>query len=409
MLRLHKVKKRKDFSDLTLKLSIILLSYNHEKTVARALDSLLAQKVDFEYEILVVEDCSTDKTAEIILSYKDKFKNFHLFFNKKRQGNSISGGKFNVEMIEKYIKGQYYCVLETDDCYVNETKLQQQINALDANPACVACGHNLLIVDEVKKTHYLQNNPALKDFLISFENLATRQLTIHNTTVVFRNIFIPYRTKLLWQLRSNDWTASFVYAYHGPIAYINAPMSCFFLTGEGVWSGRTKLREQIAFLIEAFYVNKLFHYQFDKFYYPRIINTIDDLEQLLPVMSKKYKLKKYKNKILILCLRLLRLLTFISHHIRAEKKSSRLYVLLTKPIHQKLKKWSEHSLLNKCLFTCLLLIVKISVMTKLCHMFVKAFMFLFEQFFIILPTMGMEYFRIKLYNLFGIGISYKKL
>ena len=49
------------------KLSIIVQTYNHEAFIAQALDSILSQKVNFEYEVIIAEDCSTDRTKEIIL------------------------------------------------------------------------------------------------------------------------------------------------------------------------------------------------------------------------------------------------------------------------------------------------------------------------------------------------------
>jgi glycosyltransferase involved in cell wall biosynthesis len=72
-----------------IKLSIVLLTYNHEKYIAQALESILMQKVDFDYEVIVCEDCSTDKTRDIILQYANKFKNIKLCFNKKKLWCSI--------------------------------------------------------------------------------------------------------------------------------------------------------------------------------------------------------------------------------------------------------------------------------------------------------------------------------
>ena len=53
-------------------LSVNMITYNHEKYIAQALDSILMQKVNFKYEIVVGEDCSTDRTRAILLEYKEK-------------------------------------------------------------------------------------------------------------------------------------------------------------------------------------------------------------------------------------------------------------------------------------------------------------------------------------------------
>ena len=52
--------------------SVCLITYNHEKYIAQAIESVLMQKVDFEWEIIIAEDCSTDNTREILISYKQK-------------------------------------------------------------------------------------------------------------------------------------------------------------------------------------------------------------------------------------------------------------------------------------------------------------------------------------------------
>ena len=55
-----------------MKLSVMLITYNHEPFIAQALESILAQRVNFEYEIVVGEDCSTDRTREIVLDFHNR-------------------------------------------------------------------------------------------------------------------------------------------------------------------------------------------------------------------------------------------------------------------------------------------------------------------------------------------------
>jgi len=55
-----------------VKVSIMITAYNHEKFIAQALDSVLMQKTDFDYEIIIGEDCSTDKTRDILIDYQIK-------------------------------------------------------------------------------------------------------------------------------------------------------------------------------------------------------------------------------------------------------------------------------------------------------------------------------------------------
>ena len=54
-------------------LSVGMLTYNHEKYIAQAIDSILMQEVNFDYEIVIADDCSTDNTREIILDYQKRY------------------------------------------------------------------------------------------------------------------------------------------------------------------------------------------------------------------------------------------------------------------------------------------------------------------------------------------------
>ncbi len=56
-----------------MKLSVIVVTYNHERFIAQALDSILAQRVDFDYEIVVGEDCSTDSTRDILMDFRRRY------------------------------------------------------------------------------------------------------------------------------------------------------------------------------------------------------------------------------------------------------------------------------------------------------------------------------------------------
>ncbi len=56
-----------------MKLSVVVITYNHERFIAQALDSILAQRVNFDYEIVVGEDCSTDSTRDILMEFHHRY------------------------------------------------------------------------------------------------------------------------------------------------------------------------------------------------------------------------------------------------------------------------------------------------------------------------------------------------
>lgn len=104
--------------------TIISLTYNHEKYIAQALESILMQKVNFTYEIVVGEDCSKDRTREILIQYAEKHPDkFHLLLHEKNIGAAKNQNK-----VFENCKGKYIAMLEGDDYWTDPYKLQKQVD-----------------------------------------------------------------------------------------------------------------------------------------------------------------------------------------------------------------------------------------------------------------------------------------
>ena len=106
-----------------MKVSIAMVTYNHEKFIAKALDSVLMQRTDFDYEIVIGEDCSSDNTRNIVIEYKRRYPdNIVLFLNEKNLG--MYG---NCSQVFQACQGEYIAVLEGDDYWTSPDKLQKQV------------------------------------------------------------------------------------------------------------------------------------------------------------------------------------------------------------------------------------------------------------------------------------------
>ena len=99
---------------MMIKVSICCITFNHEKYIKKALDSFLSQNTDFEYEILIHDDASTDSTADIIREYEKKYPNIikpiYQTENQYQKGVTNPSGKFNFPRA----KGQYIAMCEGD-------------------------------------------------------------------------------------------------------------------------------------------------------------------------------------------------------------------------------------------------------------------------------------------------------
>lgn len=148
--------------------SVIVFTFNQEKYIAQALDSILCQKTDFDYEILVHDDASTDSTPDIILSYYEKHNDAIVPILEKQ--NQYSQHVPLDKTVTKYIKGDFIAFLEGDDYWIDDYKLQKQVNFLLANDSYTACVHVTKSFDE-KNKDTIQYNDQRCDRSISVEDI----------------------------------------------------------------------------------------------------------------------------------------------------------------------------------------------------------------------------------------------
>ena len=143
-------------SNEEIMVSICCITYNHEKYIKEALDSFLAQKTNFKYEIIINDDASTDNTANIIKEYENKYPDIIKPIYQKE--NQYSKGIQTFEITFKAAKGKYIALCEGDDYWIDENKLQMQFEYMEKNENCTFCFHNAKIYDE-------RINDMVRDFL----------------------------------------------------------------------------------------------------------------------------------------------------------------------------------------------------------------------------------------------------
>lgn len=162
--------------------SVLMITYNHEKYIAQAIDSVLMQKTNFDYEIVIGEDCSTDRTREIVLEYKAKHPGkIRLLLQEK-----------NVGMMQNFIDtlkactGKYIALLEGDDYWTDPYKLQKQVDILEAHPEYSLCFTDRRIID-------LSGNVILIDRynkkVYNTIDVITYRFCAPTQTVLFRNFY----------------------------------------------------------------------------------------------------------------------------------------------------------------------------------------------------------------------------
>lgn len=119
--------------------SVVMLTYNHEPYIRRAIEGVIMQKADFEFELIIGEDCSQDRTREICFEYQKKYpdKIRVLWWHK-----NVFGLGGNARRTRAYCRGEYMAMCEGDDYWTDPHKLQKQVDVMRKHPDVSLCFTN---------------------------------------------------------------------------------------------------------------------------------------------------------------------------------------------------------------------------------------------------------------------------
>ncbi|MCQ2104263.1 MAG: glycosyltransferase [Fibrobacter sp.] len=175
--------------------SILCAAFNQEKYIAQTIEGFLMQKVDFPVEIIIHDDASTDRTADIIRKYEKEYPN-------KIKGIYQTENQYSkkVPIWDTFIypkaTGKYFAECEGDDYWTDPNKLKMQVDFLESHEDYVAIGHNVRIVDD-SGAPMTQDNPIWRKWFTTYTCMEDRDYTLqdfekgimfgHSCTRIFRS------------------------------------------------------------------------------------------------------------------------------------------------------------------------------------------------------------------------------
>lgn len=219
-----------------IKVSIISFAYNHEKYVEQMLKNCLNQKTDFEYEIVIHDDCSTDRTTQIIREYEKKYPQIvHPIYEEE---NQYSKGTDIFSLCLKASKGKYIAICEGDDYWIDTEKLQMQFDTMESHPDVDMCATNAqertedILTQEIrpKKSDGVLTTPEV--ILGGGRYLATATLFFR------RELFGPDRIMPFEKVILFDYVFQIKGSLKGGIYYLDRPTAVYRRATENSWTVR---------------------------------------------------------------------------------------------------------------------------------------------------------------------------
>jgi glycosyltransferase involved in cell wall biosynthesis len=217
------------------KVSVCIITYNHERFIAQALDSVLSQETDFEFEVVVGEDCSTDSTAEIVQQYAQRYPSRVRALIREK---NLAGR--NLETTINECRGQYVALLEGDDYWTSRQKLERQVSLLDRNPRLVGCFHRATVVDELGAAADKSSEDAPKSVLTLSDVLGAGRNLACMGSLLFRRTAFQGFPQWAQRLPFRDWPLVILLAEQGNLGYLGEEMSVRRRHSAGAWAPRDK-------------------------------------------------------------------------------------------------------------------------------------------------------------------------
>jgi len=264
--------------------SIMMVTYNHEKYLHQAIEGVLMQKVNFTYELLIHDDASTDNSAEIIHEYELKYPDIikPLYQKKNQYSQGIDVSHFNRERAI----GKYLAICEGDDYWIDQGKLQKQIDYLEQYPQYVGVGHNVYVIDEANNRvpDDLHVYPILPEHVYTHDDAIIFKHPGQSSSLVCRNIFLkmdPIMFNDYSQLKyvNGDAKLPITLTYFGDIYCLSDIMGCYrkILSSGSSWSSQNYKKNRLGEL----YVSMINLSKYSKKHFG---SRLDNMELMISIL-----------------------------------------------------------------------------------------------------------------------------
>ncbi len=230
-----------------MKLSVLVTFYNQQRYVRRCLDSVLRQQTSFDYEVLVGDDGSSDGTVEAVQAYaaehSDKVKLFCMPRDAETAYDSVVRASANRLNLLAQAKGDFFCVLDGDDYYLDDHFFARSVNLLESKPKCSGCGaaYARVRAGEVVERKFYSG----KAQLISLPYYVTRAY-IHAGAFIFRKPAPDAKLEYLQRVGLfDDVLITYYMLNFGDLYYFPIVSYAYRMEGEGICAGFSAMEKNL--------------------------------------------------------------------------------------------------------------------------------------------------------------------
>lgn len=211
--------------------SVKMLTYNHEPYIAQAIEGVMMQQADFEFELVIGEDASTDRTREICFEYQKRHPDkIRVLWSEENLYASDGNGK----RVDARLRGEYVAYCEGDDYWTDPLKLQKQVDLMRRTGAVMCVAFNRVLLRDGRMEPYAcEVKP-----IVSIRDIE-RHYFHTSTYVLKRRVFERARARWPGIRRWYDWDVLYYMASAGKVALLPDTVSVYRMSGAGIFSSQT--------------------------------------------------------------------------------------------------------------------------------------------------------------------------
>ena len=216
--------------------SVLCITYNHEKYIAQALESIVTQKTSFALEVIVHDDASTDGTAAIVRKYAEQYPEIivPIYQEKNQYSQRVSISR---EIMLPRSRGKYFAICEGDDFWTNINKLQKQFDYMESHPECTLCIHNAQRVN-VEGQRIGEIAPVSSSRIVSCEEVILGGGDFCATNSIFAPTRLTHKLPEYFNILTNDLVWQIYLASQGDSYCFADEMSAYCTGVENSWTQR---------------------------------------------------------------------------------------------------------------------------------------------------------------------------
>jgi glycosyltransferase involved in cell wall biosynthesis len=240
--------------------SVCMISYNHSEFIYQAIDSVLMQNTNFQYEIVIGDDCSSDNTPQILQEYESQHPDkIRLLLRNPNVGIANNFGDTILQC-----KGKYIAILEGDDYWIDENKLQKQVDFMEANSEYSLCYTHCKEVNESQGTSYITNIE--RPEIVDLSYILREGWFMRTPTLFFRNGLVQEFPDWFYTAYSTDYILHILLAEHGRVRKLEDVTAVYRKHDRGisVVNAKKQLQRFEVKLKLLDTINKYLNYKFDK-------------------------------------------------------------------------------------------------------------------------------------------------